>query len=35
MRESAGGLSMGIVIADDQERERVWLRDLLSRHLPT
>lgn len=24
---------MGIVIADDQERERTWLRDLLSKHL--
>jgi DNA-binding NarL/FixJ family response regulator len=24
---------VGIVIADDQERERVWLRDLLSTHL--
>jgi DNA-binding NarL/FixJ family response regulator len=25
---------MGTVIADDQERERAWLRELLSKHLP-
>jgi DNA-binding NarL/FixJ family response regulator len=24
---------MGIVIADDQDRERIWLKDLLSKHL--
>jgi DNA-binding NarL/FixJ family response regulator len=26
---------VGIVIADDQDRERVWLRELLTRHLST
>ena len=26
--------NMAIVIADDQERERLWLRELLTKHLP-
>src|SRR4051812_5603635 len=26
---------LGIVIADDQERERLWLRELLSKNLET
>jgi len=25
---------MGIVIADDQDRERIWLKELLNKHLP-